>query len=197
MPYVWTGGLFSTTEATDPTGDNVSAPKGRRHDDLLNSAFPGMPKDDNYDHAAVATMRAKLLNNTIGNDPAEENLVDPRAQAHIHWGGAEADFNMSYEGAPNTREHDGTDSKGNPIASAFVPNLLPPTEFSHGQMGGADNPVAVVPPSAALGVDYSAAPAPESPADNSNHAEARDAPPVLPAEGQAGDADGNGGDGFG
>jgi len=194
MPgYVWTGGLYSTTEATDPVGNNISAPKGRRHIDLLNQAFPGMPKDDEYDHAAVATMRAKLLNNTIGDDPVTDDSVEPRAHAHIHWGGAEADYDMSYSGAPNTRQHNGADSNDNPIASAFVPNLLPPTMFSHGQEGGADNPVAVVPPSAALDADFTAFPAPEAPADNSDHAGNREAPPVLPAEGAAGADEGEGG----
>lgn len=176
MPY--NAKIRATTEPKDPTGTNISAPLGRRNDETLNTAFPKMPRLDQYTADTVQAMFAKLAQNKIGTSPAGEDEIS-RAQSSSHWGGEAADFDLSYSGAPDLSEHPGTDSKGNKIASAYMPNLLPPTNFD-----GPDNPTAAVPEGAAV---ETAEPeqVPDSPADSADHTENQENPATLPAEGAA------------
>lgn len=108
----------------------------------LTAAFPASPilgDAADYGKTVVAGMKFKLLTNTV--DTAD------KADAQAYYGFSSVDSteeipssgDLSFNGAPFVPGVK-TDTDGNPIASPYMPNLVPPVHMN----GAPDNPVPVV-----------------------------------------------------
>ena len=126
------------SEAATATGGELAKSNKER----LAAAYPASPMlgdTPTYSSTAVANLKTNLMTNTVKPDDFK------MAAAYYGYSSPNSDeaipssADLTFSGAPDISKV-ATDVNGKPIASPYMPNLLPPDSFAP----TADNPIPVI-----------------------------------------------------
>ena len=110
---------------------------------MLERAFPGSPifgtGTELYNKTVVAGLKFKLLTNTIENEDLNTAQAYYGFDDTVSSQAIPSSGDLSFGGAPFVPGVD-FDTNGKPIASPYMPNLVPPVHMN----GAQDNPIAAV-----------------------------------------------------